>query len=264
MSALIAAEWVKLRSVRSTLLGFGVAALAGVLTIWLVANAVGTWDGWSPERRAEARAADGSLPWIGDTTFTLAYLAIAISGTVAVTSEYATGTIRTSLSGTPRRLRWMFAKCATVAVASLLTGLAVMVPSVLAAHAIVGDRQIGPPYVIGNGLSDALVWVSAGGLVAMVTGLVGLGIGLALRSTALAVTVSAGLLVVPGVIVVTLPVSIAEKFTSVLLPNLAAQLAGSPHAIGSLSSPEAGVVLVCYLVVALGAGALVLGRRDAG
>lgn len=266
MIATIGSEWVKLRSVRSTVLTLGAVLLAGGLTLWVVRNGVAAWDGWSPGRRAEvaAAAAASPVPWIGHTTFTLAHLALAVTGTLAAASEYTTGTIRTSLLGTPRRIRWLLAKATTVAGFSVMAWTAVAVPTVLTASVIVGAREISPPYVLGDGRTDALVWAFAGAVVAAVVGLVGLGIGLAVRSMAMAVTVSAGLLLVPGMLAVTLPVSVSSKLTATLLPNLVGQLAGTQAAVAELSPPQAGGVLACYLALTLGAGAVVLHGRDSG
>ena len=103
-SHLLAAEWTKIRSVRSTvwtLIIFAVVSLGltGLLT-------------WLTIRRAELRpgrcqrsatiAAD-PVNFILGTGLGLGQLAICVLGVLVITSEYSSGTIRASLLAVPRR-----------------------------------------------------------------------------------------------------------------------------------------------------------------
>lgn len=93
-------------------------------------------------------------------------------------------------------------------------------------------------------------------------GLLGLGLGFVLRSTAGAlVTLCALLFVLPSLTLI-LPEPWNGRVYSVMLPSLAPQLSGEMSGT-PLSPLQAGLVMLAYLVVALGAGALTLLRRDA-
>ncbi|GAA3138462.1 hypothetical protein [Nonomuraea salmonea] len=91
MKSVLASEWLKLRSVRSTYYALGAAALMVVLGIgWTLyvrdlAGVRGTLSAAAPEQ--------GILP--------LLQISLAVLGVLAITSEYATGLIRTSLVTAP-------------------------------------------------------------------------------------------------------------------------------------------------------------------
>ena len=92
--------------------------------------------------------------------------------------------------------------------------------------------------------------------------LIVLGLGFVLRSTAGAlVTLCALLFVLPSLTLI-LPEPWNDRVYSVMLPSLAPQLSGEMSGT-PLSPLQAGLVMLAYLVVALGAGALTLLRRDA-
>ncbi|MFI6520351.1 ABC transporter permease subunit [Spirillospora sp. NPDC050679] len=254
MTAVLASEWLKLRSVRST--HWTAAAVAGFTLLccawsFMVAD---IYDGRAAAERAAMRAAPAEHP------LTLALpLCAALLGVLAVTAEHATGMIRTSLAAVPDRSTLLAAKAGAVAAAAL----AVSVPSVGAAfllgRLIVGDRAI-PEFQ--TPVADELPWLAALCLQAVVLALVGLGLGAVTRSTAGAVTAVSVLLFVLPVAAETLPPAPWNERLSAVLP------AGLPAAIGGRAEPAllppaaAVAVLAAYAVVALAAGAAVLARRD--
>lgn len=111
------AEWVKIRSTRSTVVTLGLFAFVALGLGWVVAN------GFS----AGGPATDALLPvFFGLLTAQLVLVTFAVA---AVGSEFSTGTIRASLAAVPSRGRWFAAKMTslglTVAVAALVVELAV-------------------------------------------------------------------------------------------------------------------------------------------
>jgi ABC-2 type transport system permease protein len=258
MLAVISSEWLKLRSVRSTAFALGVVAagmLAGVLMAWQVAS---IWDGLPPGRRGEVKAVSLEV-----VTVMATQLCMAVLGVLAITSEYASGTIRTSLTVMPRRRLVLAAKALVVAVVTLVIGQASTFATFLVARSIVGDRPIPPGYT--TPAADAVPLLAASGLSVMVFALVGLGLGTVLRSTAGAITTIAGLWYVLPMVALNLPEPWNDRIFSVLLPSLPDQLAGaSSMAFDPVLSPLGALaVTVAYVVVTLGAATMAITRRDA-
>ena len=138
MADILAAEWLKLRTARSTWLVLGVLAVFTALMLAVAWYFVATWDGLTPERRANA--ALGSLPtlmgWI-------ASLIMAVFGAVAITSECANGMIRTTFLAMPNRALVLLAKAVVVAVVTFVATEASLLVTLLGSAAILGDRPIG-------------------------------------------------------------------------------------------------------------------------
>jgi ABC-2 type transport system permease protein len=254
MTAVLAAEWRKLSSIRSTYYLLGVAAttvLLGALFAWYAA---GFWDAATAERQAGFRAAapeQGFLPFV--------QLSLAVLGVLAITAEYATGTIRLTLAAVPRRWPVFAAKAGVVGVVALLAGQAIGFATFGLGRLIAGDRPMG---FNESATADEVPRLLASGLMVAVVALVGLGLGAVLRSTAGAIVAVVVLLfVLPGVANF-LPPGWGERIDAVLLQNLAGQLAGS--AAGAVLSPLAALsVLVAYVVGPLGTAIMLVARRDA-
>lgn len=260
MTDVLAAEWTKLRTVRSTtwVLTVCVATvLLGALFVWYAGN---LWESTTPERRAQFRAAapeQGFLPVV--------QICLAVLGVLAVSSEYATGMIRTSLAAVPRRGTLLAAKAATVGLFALLVGQGTTLATFTVGRLVAGDRELG---FNTEPVADAGPMLVASGLSVLVVALLGLGLGTVLRSTAGAIVTVVVLLFVLPTAVNLLPDPWNIRLASVALPNLADQLAGdrrisSQLADGLLSPPWAAVVLAAYAIAPLAAAAVAIKRRDA-
>jgi ABC-2 type transport system permease protein len=250
-----AAEWLKLRSVRSTwaFLAGGVAASAfGMLVLSLLVRA---FDQDTPADRANYETADPTVVVMPFVMFLVGAV-----GAMSITSEFGTGTIGPGLLAVPRRRVLLAAKATVTGAVGLTAGLVFALLSVAGAMLLLGDRPA--PLNPWPHRPDALPTVLCSALVVLVTTAVALGLGALLRSTAAALTTLGGLVLVAPVFAHFLPTDWHLRFASVLLPNLAPQLAGAEHAY-LLSPLGAAAVLTGYVVVALGAGALALDRRDA-
>jgi len=106
MTALLAAEWIKIRSLRSTIwtLALTVALSAGLAYLFGSSFRAG-FDGMT----AEARASFDPL-FATFYSLTLGQLALVVLAAFVVTGEYSTGTISASLMAVPRRGRFFAAK----------------------------------------------------------------------------------------------------------------------------------------------------------
>ncbi|MFD9945904.1 ABC transporter permease [Nonomuraea sp. NPDC059023] len=254
MRAVLASEWLKLRSVGATGYAVGAAALTIVLGIVWTLYVASLADARGSIRAAAPEA--GFLP--------LVQVSLAVLGVLAITSEQASGMLRTSLAAVPRRGRLLFAKAAVVGGVTLAAGTAVLIATYTISRLIAGDRALGFNDI---GLLDGLPTVLVSALSAAVLALVGLGLGAATRSTAAGiVSVVSLLFVLPG-IATHLPAPWNTRFASIMLPNLVPQIAGDRLSRrlgdGVLPPWAALLVLLAYGGAALLAGYLLLRRRDA-
>ncbi|MFC4004645.1 ABC transporter permease [Prauserella oleivorans] len=249
MNDVIASEWLKVRTVRSTLwllaamlvtLGFGC-----VVAILMAES----WDGAPPGAKSGFEPADPSVVVLPFVMFCLA----AFSG-LNVTSEYGTGMIRTTLTTVPRRMRLFFGKAVVIGGAALATGLAFAFAALGAAGLIVGDRPrpIAPWPSVVDGIPDAL----AAAVTVTVVALVAYGLGTVIRSAAGTLVAMTGWMFVLPALALMLPAPWNVRVVEVLPLSLAPRLAGE-------APVGAAVALAVYVVVALGAGAWTLSRRDA-
>ncbi|MDX3226106.1 ABC transporter permease subunit [Streptomyces sp. ME19-01-6] len=179
---LVAAEWIKLRSLRSTWIGYGVTAL--VVIGFNVGTAYDTYKYWS-EQNAGHRAdfVRAGIPL--DEAFTVnaatvMMLALGALGAMAIVGEYATGTIRTTFAAVPARRSVMAAKAVVVTAVTAVFGAFVAGVSFAATQAILDQRGAG----VSLGDPGALRVVVASALLAPLCALVGLALGTVIRQTA--------------------------------------------------------------------------------
>ncbi|MFC0505154.1 ABC transporter permease [Micromonospora costi] len=251
----VAAEWLKLRTLRSTyafLAGGAAATLLGMLILFLL---VGSFDGASAAEQANYETADLTVVVMPFVTFFLASIAA-----MSITTEFTTGSIGPGLLAVPQRRILLGAKATTAAAVGLIGGLLFALLALAGATLLLGDRPA--PLNPWPSWTHALPTVACAALVVMVTSIVALGLGVVLRSTASALVTLGGLVLVAPVFAHFLPTTWHLRFASVLLPNLTPQLAGADHPY-LLSPAGALVMLLAYVGVALGAGLIAFGRRDA-
>ncbi|MFC8454643.1 ABC transporter permease [Kitasatospora sp. NPDC057223] len=193
---LLAAEWLKLRSLRSMRWAFPLSALALVL---LNANAaVADYQNWP--RYDEGIRANFVPGWAYRDAFTnnsgISLMLIAGSlGAITLVGEYSTGLVRTSFAAVPARRALLSAKAAVLTAVMLVYGAVISVVSFLLSQAILSGRDIG----LSLGHPGAWRGVVASALLAPVCALVGLGLGALVRHSATTVvTVVTVLLLVPN------------------------------------------------------------------
>ncbi|MFB4312337.1 ABC transporter permease subunit [Actinomadura sp. GTD37] len=258
MADVVAAEWFKLRSVRSTGAVLGVVAgftALCVLWSWYVAR---YWDGLSAARRATAMAAPAEQP----LAVSLPVCAVVL-GALALTPEYSSGMIRTTLAAVPRRNALFMAKAGVAGGVMGAAALAALAAGSAAGAAVVGDRPVATFQGPAAEVAAHLLWL---GLTTAAITLAAFGLGAVLRSTAATITSGMAVLFVLPALARLLPSPWDERIWSALPGSLSNQIAGAPGSSGdhgALPPPAAAAVLAGYVVVALGAGAFAFARRDA-
>ncbi len=190
----------------------------------------------------------------------LAQIAVGVLGVLLITSEYATGLIRTTLAAVPRRLPVLWGKAALLAAAIVAVSLPAAFAAFLAGQSILGRQHLAVP-LSQPGVARAVI---GSALFLAVAGLLGLGLGTLLRSTAGGIAALFGLLLAVQIIAGFLPGSWSQDVGK-YLPATAglAVTAVRPDPATSLS-PWTGFGVFClYAAVLLSLAAVRMRRGDA-
>jgi hypothetical protein len=275
----ILSEWTKLRSVRSTWIALLVVVVAGVGLSALVSNIeAGRWALLGPVDRLEFDPVRFS-----QTGEFLSQFVVGVLGALIVTSEYSTGSIRTTLACMPRRTTVWAAKgivvAAVVFVVSEVTAFVSFLVSqaVLTAHGgrpLPAGSSIGaqlrsstiPVVTLANGGATRAVFLC--GIYLTLLTLIAFGIGFVLRHTAGAISLYVGLLLVIPLVIQIFPSSIGHPIEKFLPSNLGLAMivvtTRKTDFAGVLFSPWAALGLMAlYAAAMVLLGAWVLARRDA-
>jgi ABC-type transport system involved in multi-copper enzyme maturation permease subunit len=242
----LAAEWRKLVSVRSTTVLVALSVVSAGLAALIAIQVDVLWD-----RAPAAARAEGYVSDLSALTGWGVQLCMALLGVLAVTAEYSSGMIRTTFTVVPRRGRVLAGKA--VAAGGLALGAGLVAPSVAygLVRLILGDRHVPGAYAP---LREQLGLGLATGLLTAVYALVGVGLGTVLRHAAGAIVAIVALWYLLPILAIHLPAPWADRVAAMLLPNLARH--------GLTWTGLVGMAL--YAGVPLAAAALVLHRRDAG
>lgn len=249
----LAWEFTKIRSVRSTYwtllavmvvtVGFGAIASAAAASHPHVLG---------PRFDPTARSLDGLY---------ISQLMITVLGALTITSEYSTGMIRTSLAAMPRRSAVFAAKAAAFAAVAFAAGLLASLGAFFVGQAVMAARRLN----VTLGQPDVLRAVLGGALFLAACGLLALGLGMLLRSTAGAITAAVGLLFVAAILVNFLPPAWQLHADKWLPAAAGSQVwAVRPPAGPPMFSAWTGYAVFCgYAAIALVAGLARFCRRDA-
>lgn len=195
----LASEWLKLRSLRSTWVILAVAVLLGVGLGVLIAHLVaGLYHQHRPAAVVNWDPTAISLGALG-----IAQLVMAVLGAMAITGEYSSGMIRTSLTAVPGRGRLMAAKSAVVTLTALVAGEVIAFAAFFLGQLAIGSSA--PQASIGG--AHVLRAVAGAGLYLAVIALLACGVGFLVRSTAAAISVMVALVFVLPAILSALPPS---------------------------------------------------------
>ncbi|MFF3441524.1 ABC transporter permease subunit [Streptosporangium sp. NPDC002721] len=179
MADTMRSEWTKFRTIPSN-----VPVLLATVAVMVGAGAL-TANGAARGYREAGPAFDATyVSMYGG--FLFVQLAVAALGVLVVTSEYATGMIRTSLTVVPRRGRLLAAKVWTFGLVTLVMGEIAAFGAFLLGQTVIGAAGA-PPASLGQ--PGVLRAVAGMGLVWVLVGLIGVAIGFLVRATTAATTV---------------------------------------------------------------------------
>jgi ABC-2 type transport system permease protein len=254
-AGLLASEWIKIRSTRSTYWTLLASAVGTILICVLVARHYVTgWEHLPAIERAGFDPIDTSLQGFG-----VAQLAIAALGVLVISAEYATGLIRTTFSAAPKRRAVLAAKAAVFGAVALLTGELLSFTAFWVGQAILHRKHLGVS------LSDpgVLRAVLAAGFYLFIAGLIGLALGTLLRYTAGAITAAIGILFLLPKIVDSLPSPWRQDIDKFIPENLISQLASTHPSPTGLPVGWCWPTLLAYPAALLLAAGYLITRRDA-
>jgi ABC-2 type transport system permease protein len=242
-------EWIKLRSLRSTPWML-LATTVGMIAIGVAAMA--NTKAPSPADAASFDPVNNVLAGV-----VLGQLVIGLMGVLAVTGEYSSGSIKSTLAAVPGRWTMLAAKAAVIGLVSLVVGEIVTFVTFFAGTAAmaagVPQPSLGDPGVLRA--------VMLSGAYLAIVGLIGVGLGAAIRHSAAAIGALVGLFFVLPTLLAGLTGTTVSKFmpTWIFSSSL-----GVSKEVSEVLTPWVGfAVLWLYVVAALGIGGRLLTRRDA-
>lgn len=243
-------EWIKLSTLRSTWWSIGVVA---VLTIWiavLVAQAMNA-PGFDPIQAV-----------VSPVQFTM--LLAGVLGAIAVTGEYSTGMIRSTLTANPARGAVLASKAIVLGVFLFVTSFVIFLVAAIAVSPIFAARDMTFPW---GEPEHSLLPMFAASVAMSVFGLIGVGFGFIIRSGAGAIAATVGLLFVLPIVmsIFSMPAEGWEWIRDVSnhLPMTAAQSAILPQDGWGLDVPSAYLTMGAWVAGLLLAGYAAVRTRDA-
>ena len=241
----LAAEWTKFRTVRSTV--WTLVAVAVVIPFFAV------FVGLTGSLQPDDTILGGSL-----TGATVAQMVAAAFGVLVMTSEYGSKMIHTTFAASPRRSRVLAAKAVVISGVLFVT---TMVFSLIG-YGIGTVLLSSDDYATGE-LFPALFGIA---LCFSATGVLGLAIGTFLRNSAGAITAVLGFLLLPaliGPLFGGLQRWVTGGTPTAALERLTQTSDATPEIVGSIGAWSSLGVLCAYCLGALLLAAAQLNRRDA-
>ncbi|MFI9362425.1 ABC transporter permease [Kitasatospora sp. NPDC053057] len=176
---LLAAEWIKLRSLRST---YWLLALASLVAIVININAVHsdlTYIDNPPPKMAgyPAFRYDPLYHGLSDIACYLLAIAAGSLGAITVFGEYTTGMVRTTFAAVPDRRGVIAAKVVLIGGITALAGAVVSTVSFFTTNAMLASRHVGLSITEGVSLQAVLGYAA----IVPVCALIGMALGAVLR-----------------------------------------------------------------------------------
>jgi hypothetical protein len=247
LSGVLKMEWLKLRSVRSTgwiLLAFA----AGMVGFAVLVGANG------PAHPDSSYDPTENL----FTGLALGQLLIGVLGVLVLSSEFGSGSIRSTFAAVPHRGRVLAAKAAVTAAVTLVAGEALAFAAFAAFH-VAARHGLPLPSLGQPGVLRALL---LGGAYPCLVALIGLGLAALIRHTVGAVAAVIGVVFVLPLLLLPLGEhsAVMKFFPEIIAEN---SLTAVKPVTDSLSAGAGFGMLCLYAAAALAAGGWALARRDA-
>src|SRR6266851_3849536 len=252
----VRSEWMKFRSLRSTLYTL-LAAVALTIGIGALFSAVtaSQYHTFSAADKATFSPISTSL-----TGIAFAVVAFGVLGVLLMSGEYSTGMIRASLTVVPRRLPVLWAKLVVFSSAIFSISLVASFVSFFVGQALLSGHHLN----VAITAPGALRSVIGAALYVTVAGLIGVSLGALFRNTAAGIATFAGVFFVLPPLTGLLPASISNHLAPYLPSNAGGSLWGGSATVHNALSPWTGFALLCgYAVVLIAAAAWRLRRADA-
>jgi ABC-type transport system involved in multi-copper enzyme maturation permease subunit len=251
LSHVIRGEVTKLPTVRSTLVTIGVTIVGALLVTGLAANHSA---GQSPMNFRNSGFDSTNMTLTG---LFVASLAIGVLGVLAVSGEYGSGTIRSSLSATPRRGDFFAAKVIVVGLLALALGELLSFGCFFLGQGIIAGSAA-PTASLGQ--ADVLRAVLLSGAFLSLLALFAVGLGFIIRHTAGAIATYVGFTLLLTLILQPLGNHVVRFAPDNIYAN---SVSDTVTQGGALSAYWGFAIMAVYTAVTLAVGAALLARRDA-
>lgn len=252
------AEWTKLRTAGGT----------GRLLLLAVALTVAVGCGTARAVKCPDAGCGQDAVKLALTGVTVGQAVVAVFAVLAVSGEYGTGMIRTTLTAVPNRLTVLTAKATVLTTVVLASGTAAVLASLLAGRYILPGNGFTEAHGYAPlSLADGPTLRAAVGSVLYLAliALIGLGVAMAVREAATAIGIVLGLLYLFPVVTQVVHDPEWQRHLQQIAPmtaGLAVQATVNLHKLPT--GPWAGLgVLAAWAAAALLVGGLLLQRRDA-
>jgi ABC-type transport system involved in multi-copper enzyme maturation permease subunit len=260
LAGVLRSEWIKLKSVRSSLFTLGGAAFVMLLAAGLF-SVISTSSSGDGDTGGPGGGFAGSPVGAVLGGSTIAALIIAVLGVLVASNEYSTGMIRASLTAVPTRVPVLVGKIVAVVLAVFPVMLAVSFAAFYGGMAILSANDATTAALGDPGVLRAVV-----GTAVYLTGiaLLGTALGTVLRGTAGAITTVFGLLfLVPGLGQLLLPSDWQDDVLKFLPSNAGSSFTSVVPDPTALSPTAGAIVFAAWVLVPLVAAGALLKRRDA-
>ncbi|MER6978448.1 hypothetical protein [Streptomyces carpinensis] len=251
----LASEWAKLWSLRSTWITLGLGLLFLIAFGLIAASRYKSGIGSGHMDRDFASSTAVSLSLFG-TNF--AQLALGVLGVLVTAGEYSTGMIRSTLAAVPRRLPVLWSKAAVFGLVALITGTFGVFVAFLFGSRIVS----GTPAAMDFSHAGVVRSLLGAGLYLGLVAVIGAALGALLRSVAGGISVLvATLMLIPGLVSL-LPSSWRDDISPYLPSNAGESMFALTHDATSLSPGAGLLVFLGWTALALAGAAYRLMRSD--
>lgn len=243
--AFLSAEWIKIRTVRSTFWTLVSLAVVSIgLTVLICALSADPLAKDLAKTPPDPDAHPDELISVG---VLFGQVAALVLGVMVMSAEYATGMIRSTLTAMPRRTSVLVAKATVLLVLLFVIGTIVAFIGYFAGNAFLENKDIGVP-LDSPGVTRALI---GNGLYLAVLGLFGFSLALLMRHTAGAITVGLAMIYVIGGLVSLLPGSWGDWVTKLMPGNAGGQITAVRQYDSDQFTPWVGFGVFCAEVAVL-------------
>jgi ABC-2 type transport system permease protein len=266
-SGILASEWIKFWSLRSTIWCSAILIFFTLVVGFLISLGSGSLDAGTLSHDAQQAAV------ANDATVMLriGQLVLAVLAVLIITGEYGTGMIRSTLTVVPKRVPALLGKGLVLAIVAFLLGIV----STFGTAFVQAPLLARAGYHADFGSSKLDLALLGGAVYLTLIAVMCFGIGATLRSSAGGIAVSLGLLLVLPIVLEALGAILRQNWLfniAAFTPSSAGALLfqypdssaqSSSGGIIVLTSAEGGLVLLAWAAVFVVLSAVLLKRRDA-
>ena len=250
---ILASEWVKYTTLRSTWIALTIAVIGMVGVSALACYAIASrWSHLDLGERLTFSPTTQSL-----TGVYLSQLVIGVLGVLIISSEYSTGMIRATLSIAPKRLPVLWAKLLIFSLVTFVSMLAAAFTAFGVGQALLGvhGTSLSAPHALRSVIGVA-VYLTLVAVIAVSAGFI-------LRNTAGGIASVVGLIIVLPAIAHVLPASWQHDYVPYLPSNAGGAMYTQFPDPGTLSPGAGALVMALWAAAFVVLAAVLLKRRDA-